>query len=680
MTNYRVASYDPIAEKLGIPQGSDGYLIDKPLLLTENLTTTGEIDGRDIADDGGKLDLITVVGSHDLDTRFTQVDALQTKLDFATITQAVDLDAMETKQALMTVTQPVDLDAMELRINALDASVVLMGTWDATTGLFPTSTVAGESWICSVSGTVAGVVFTANDRIVALIDGASNAVYTGNWHHLDYNDEVLTVAGRTGAVVLVEADITDLQSYMLPADIDTLGKLNTIVGESLMTIEQLDTLAELNALVTDGNFLANDGSVATAYQDFTPAAAPAHLEGRVFYDSARGTLSYYVDEPDITMNIGEENWVHCRNDTGVTIADGTPVYISGAAGGIPQITKVVADGERCVGLTTHSIETGTVGHITTHGTISGPDLTSFSVGDTLYISDTTPGLLVNVAPNFPSTIIEVGIVLDNSNPGSILVDIEHHGNAYVENKSYNFSARTATSGEYFLGGFYDYNTADANLTQASTTVTHGSATNPYAAHAFMVFGAASTDGTNVTLTASGTSFTDAGVRTPGDSEVLYTGPVAGLTLNDYYETSKKFLGTVTFTLTSDGVNFTMDFNYGYAKYEDFHNRSFILRAIEFVGLADASDAGFDLEVLHHDNIGWTYSAAAFQAGGVAVAIQSTDHGTESDLVAGEPIAWKRSNLAHIVAGAASEGLIIRVTTTTNNCIAYLNGHITVTIG
>jgi len=114
-----------------------------------------------------------------------------------------------TKVGHITVTQAVNLDTMESDIAALEQAVVLKGLWDASAGTFPGAGIAqaGFSYIVSVGGTVNGVVFTANDRLVAILDNASTTTYASNWHKLDYTDEVLSVAGRTGAVVLVKADV-----------------------------------------------------------------------------------------------------------------------------------------------------------------------------------------------------------------------------------------------------------------------------------------------------------------------------------------------------------------------------------------------------------------------------------------------------------------------------------------
>ncbi len=88
-------------------------------------------------------------------------------------------------------------------------------------------------------------------------------------------------------------------------------------------------------------------------------------------------------------------------------------------------------------------------------------------------------------------------------------------------KSYFFTSPVGSSGTYYKAGFYDLVSADANLTQASTTVTLGSANHPYAAHAFIVSGGnGTTDGSDLVLTVSGTSITDAGVRATSDTQVV----------------------------------------------------------------------------------------------------------------------------------------------------------------
>ncbi|HZF99527.1 MAG TPA: hypothetical protein VEY71_00920, partial [Chitinophagales bacterium] len=118
-------------------------------------------------------------------------------------------DAQEAKIDFLTVTQPVDLDDIETRVNNLDAAVVLKGIWDASAGTFPGggTAQAGASYIVSVGGTVDGVTFNANDRLIAIADNASATTFASNWFKADYTDQVLSVNGATGAVTITPAGI-----------------------------------------------------------------------------------------------------------------------------------------------------------------------------------------------------------------------------------------------------------------------------------------------------------------------------------------------------------------------------------------------------------------------------------------------------------------------------------------
>lgn len=192
---------------LGLAIGTDVQAWDAVLDATTASYTTA---------DEAKVDFITVTQAVDLDTIETDVAASKVKTDFITVTQAVDLDTIETdvaaskvKTDYITVTQAVDLDTIETRVNALDAAVVLQGAWDASLGTFPGAGAAqaGDSYIVSVGGTVDGEVFVANDRIIAILDNASTTTFAANWFKADYTDAVLSVASKTGAVTLDKTDV-----------------------------------------------------------------------------------------------------------------------------------------------------------------------------------------------------------------------------------------------------------------------------------------------------------------------------------------------------------------------------------------------------------------------------------------------------------------------------------------
>lgn len=166
--------------------------------------------------DGDKIKLDGIEADATADQTGAEIKALyEAEADTNAFT-----DAEKDKVGHLSVTQAVDLDAIETRVNELDASVVLKGVWDASAGTFPGagSAQAGWSYIVSVAGTVDGQSFAANDRIVAIIDDAATGTFAANWHKLDYTDEVVSVAGRTGAVVLTQSDIAGLTDALNTLD------------------------------------------------------------------------------------------------------------------------------------------------------------------------------------------------------------------------------------------------------------------------------------------------------------------------------------------------------------------------------------------------------------------------------------------------------------------------------
>jgi hypothetical protein len=248
-------------------------------------------------------------------------------------------------------------------------------------------------------------------------------------------------------------------------------------------------------------------------------------------------------------------------------------------------------------------------------------------------------------------------------------------------KSYSFSSPVGTTGKFYSAGYYDAPAAHKAATQAAATQTYGGANHTHAAHAFIVAGGAGNvavgAGNQVGLKVSGTSINDQGVRAGGDEEVLTT-DITTLVADQYLETTKKWNGTITFSLYIVGgapATYDLNFNYGLCKYDDYSNKNFVLTGFECVGLAGANDTGFNIELLHHKITGWTYDAAAFVPGNGAICDMNTDHGAEKNLAIDEPFAYKRDNLNTLVNGGTVEGFVIRVTTGANRAVQAMSAHV-----
>jgi hypothetical protein len=149
-----------------------------------------------------------------------------------------------------------------------------------------------------------------------------------------------------------------------------------------------------------------------------------------------------------------------------------------------------------------------------------------------------------------------------------------------------------------------------------------------------------------------------------------------MSTDEYFETTKKWLGQVTYTISSTaGSTYAATFNYGFAKYEDYGNRDFKVTDFELVGFAGANDADFDAILYHHTATGWTYHATAFVPGGTKICQLSTDHSSDDQLFSSEHFAYKRSGLSTSISGSGMEGVVAEIITTSNNAIEYVNIHI-----
>lgn len=221
-------------------------------------------------------------------------------------------------------------------VAALDAAVVLKGTWDASAGTFPGAGAAqaGWSYIVSIGGTVDGVVFTANDRIVAIADNASTGTYAANWHKLDYTDQVLSVAGKTGAVTLAAADITDASAN--GQAILTAANYSAILA--LLGLDNSTTIGRLARFTGTGGQqgetgISEDGAgnlsdIVNAslggYLDFAEIATPSN-------PAANRLRLYPVDDAGITK-------------MAILDSDGLETILGegggGGGGGIPFATEI----------------------------------------------------------------------------------------------------------------------------------------------------------------------------------------------------------------------------------------------------------------------------------------------------------------------------------------------------
>jgi hypothetical protein len=229
---------------------------------------------------------------------------------------------------------------------------------------------------------------------------------------------------------------------------------------------------------------------------------------------------------------------------------------------------------------------------------------------------------------------------------------------------------SGASGSYYVGGFYNLVAAKTTLTIGGTvTRTMGTALDAKAARAICVVSGASAGATVLTVT--GISIDDNGTRNDTDTEVLIA-DCSAISANDFFQSSKKWLGQITYTLSGGTGGDALSFNYGFIRSKSNCNTNFTLKSLVFFALGGATDTGINLELIHHKLTGWTYNASAFTYPTAnRIIMFSTDYGTNTRIASGTYINWRRSNLSTAIAGATGgEGYVVRLTTTANNSIRW----------
>ncbi len=163
----------------------------------------------ELAEPPAATDLIEVVDVSDTTDAATGTNKKLTVDNLAQSTAISSRYAPKAKVDFITVTQAVDLDQIETDIAALANGMVYRGDWDASAGTFPSGANTGDFYYVTVAGTVDSISFAVGDNIVATTDAASTTVYAANWSKHDQTDAVQSVAGKTGSVTLVKADVID---------------------------------------------------------------------------------------------------------------------------------------------------------------------------------------------------------------------------------------------------------------------------------------------------------------------------------------------------------------------------------------------------------------------------------------------------------------------------------------
>ena len=286
-------------------------------------------------------------------------------------TTASFVTADETKLDYISVTQAVDLDQMETDIAALANGMVYKGNWDASAGSFPGSGSAQTGWFyyVSVAGTVDGISFAVGDNIVATTDNASTTTYAGNWSKHDQTDAVQAVVGLTGSI----AKSSLLSALNVEDGADVTDSTNVTAAGALMDSE-VTNLAQVKAFDSSDYATAAQGTTADAalpkaggtmtgnvtFGDNDKAIFGAGSDLQIYHD---GTDSYMTESATGSLYIGADSTIAL---TDAAVTQNKAQFITGGAVNLFH--------NNALKLATTATGVDVTGSITVSGTVDGRDV------------------------------------------------------------------------------------------------------------------------------------------------------------------------------------------------------------------------------------------------------------------------------------------------------------------
>lgn len=165
----------------------------------------------------------------------------------------------------------------------------------------------------------------------------------------------------------------------------------------------------------------------------------------------------------------------CRNNTDSTIVAGSVVYISGATGNKATISLSQANSEekssKTFGIVKSDIVKNADGEIVVIGELSGLNTSSFSDGDSLWLSPDFPGGMTNVRPSAPNHAVFIGtVVYAHNNNGIIQINIQ---NGYELDELHNVSIQAPQMNQSLIydGSIWANKTTEFEFIQSTASNT-----------------------------------------------------------------------------------------------------------------------------------------------------------------------------------------------------------------
>jgi len=288
------------------------------------------------------------------------------------------------------------------------------------------NSTGGKINYAKMTGKISDETAGAEDGLIEIaVQDNSTFKITSRFTHTDLkliNGTGLQVAGDVAVdsdtlFVDVSSDRVGINTTAPGYDLDVRGSANAAVyygdGGLLSNIR-----TDFESVIIEGNTTSNVVEFMNATTAFITDLTSNVVMNVNQLNNVTITNGDLVDQQILRYDAGTGQWINDNSDrnfvrvyngTGSDIGQGKAVYIYDSHNNnVSNVALAHSDDPStmpCIGVTLDTVSAGTEGYAVTYGKVQGVNTTGFIEGETLYVSNVTPGGISNVKPF--STINEV---------------------------------------------------------------------------------------------------------------------------------------------------------------------------------------------------------------------------------------------------------------------------------
>ena len=283
-------------------------------------------------------------------------------------------------------------------------------------------------------------------------------------------------SGYTSLSLITKGDLDNAITAITDNNYYTTG--TTLIGNTIY-FDRNDTLsaytADLTSIISGATFSGGSGNcISDLYVTNIHGCSPITIKDELIIESGitgtgniditgnvisdvvqlrggvgtQGEMSWSTDEETVqlimdagtTLHIGQDTFVHVRNNTASIITKGTAVYATGTLGAsgritvAPMIANGTIPGRYFIGLAAENIAIGADGEVCSYGKIRQINTNAYNDGDVLWLSPSVAGQLTTTEPTAPNLKIATAFVIHAATNGTLMVRAEQGTDLHTDQR------------------------------------------------------------------------------------------------------------------------------------------------------------------------------------------------------------------------------------------------------